>query len=160
MGDAAVAVGRRAIWSHADLKGSPEWATPVLFMQTKFDGVLLEGEVVLHRRWQFDPSELSIWLSRDAAGHVNLNWHNPKRRRSDDVIALYAAEPDPTNPLDYLMHTATFATVTNDHGEHKHRTARRTSDKKEYWAAYLQKDEKGAYQVVATSPEWSWDMPD
>ena len=45
--DAAVAEGRLAVHNHEELRGSPEWATPVLFMQTRYDGVLLEGEIMV-----------------------------------------------------------------------------------------------------------------
>jgi hypothetical protein len=126
-------------------------------MQTRYDGVLLEGEIVLHRRWRLKSDELSVWLTRDARGHVNLNWHSPKRPGGSDVVALYAEEPDRENPLRYLMDTATFASVKNDRGEFKHRTVRLAGDT-EYWAAYLRKNE-GAYEIRATSPEWSWNMP-
>ncbi len=156
--DAAVAEGRLAIHNHKELRGSPEWATPVLFMQTRYNGILLEGEIVLHRRWKLKRDELSVWLTRDARGRVNLNWHNPGRIAGSDVVALYAKAPDPGQPLRYLMDTATFANRTNDRGEYKHRTTRIAGDI-EYWAAYLRKKD-GAYEMAATSPEWSWESHD
>ncbi len=155
--DAAVAEGRLAIHNHSELRGSPEWATPVLFMQTRYNGILLEGEIVLHRHWRLKRDELSVWLTRDARGRVNLNWHNPKRPFDSDVVALYAEEPDPEYPLRYLMDTATFARNRNDRGEFKHRTGR-LADDTEYWAAYLRK-QNNAYEIAATSPAWSWNMP-